>query len=90
MVDQVKVQTYYFGMFSLMPETFMDTSNGLRKDIAEAFYEMKPSVLRFPGETISKVSHPNNAGSGGRHWVLLSIDLVVSGTGVTTTPKALA
>ncbi|KAI7082118.1 glycoside hydrolase [Hortaea werneckii] len=47
--DQVKGQTYYFGMFSLMPETFMGTPNGLRKDIAEAFYDMKPSFLRFPG-----------------------------------------
>ncbi|KAI7066131.1 glycoside hydrolase, partial [Hortaea werneckii] len=47
--DQVKGQTYYFGMFSLMPDTFMDTPNGLRKDIAEAFYDMKPSFLRFPG-----------------------------------------
>ncbi|KAI6817140.1 glycoside hydrolase [Hortaea werneckii] len=47
--DQVKGQTYYFGMFSLMPETFMDTRNDLRKDIAEAFYDMKPSFLRFPG-----------------------------------------
>lgn len=47
--DDVKGQTFYFGMFSLMPETFMGTENGLRKDIAGAFYDMKPTFLRFPG-----------------------------------------
>ncbi|TKA74779.1 hypothetical protein B0A55_03848 [Friedmanniomyces simplex] len=47
--DAVKGQTYYFSLFSLMPETFMGTPNGLRKDIAEAFYDMNPSFLRFPG-----------------------------------------
>lgn len=47
--DAVKGQTYYFSLFSLMPETFMGTPNGLRQDIAEAFYDMAPTFLRFPG-----------------------------------------
>ncbi|KAK0257074.1 hypothetical protein LTR91_001589 [Friedmanniomyces endolithicus] len=47
--EAIRGQTYYFSLFSLMPETFMGTPNGLRKDIAEAFYDMKPSFLRFPG-----------------------------------------
>ncbi|KAK5733513.1 hypothetical protein LTR17_009630 [Elasticomyces elasticus] len=47
--DTVKGQTYYFSLFSLMPETFMGTPNGLRKDIAQAFYDMNPTFLRFPG-----------------------------------------
>lgn len=42
-------QTYYFDLISLFPETFMGTPNGLRPDIAEAFYDMAPSFLRFPG-----------------------------------------
>jgi len=47
--ETVRGQTYYFSLFSLMPETFMGTPNGLRQDIAEAFYDMAPTFLRFPG-----------------------------------------
>jgi alpha-N-arabinofuranosidase len=47
--SQVAGQTLYFGMFSLFPETFKGRNNGLRKDIAQAFYDMKPKFLRFPG-----------------------------------------
>jgi alpha-N-arabinofuranosidase len=46
---QVAGQTLYFSMFSLFPETFKGRKNGLRKDIAEAFHDMKPKFLRFPG-----------------------------------------
>ena len=42
-------RSYYFGLVSLFPETFAQRPNGLRKDIAEAFYDMKPKFLRFPG-----------------------------------------
>jgi len=42
-------QTLYFGLFSLFPETFKNRQNGLRKDLAEAFYAIKPKFLRFPG-----------------------------------------
>ncbi|KAL1637860.1 hypothetical protein SLS56_000417 [Neofusicoccum ribis] len=47
--SEVAGQTLYFSMFSLFPETFKDRPNGLRKDIAQAFYDMKPRFLRFPG-----------------------------------------
>lgn len=47
--SEVAGQTLYFSMFSLFPETFKDRPNGLRKDIAGAFYDMKPRFLRFPG-----------------------------------------
>ncbi|KAF2431603.1 glycoside hydrolase [Tothia fuscella] len=46
---QVAGQTFYFSMFSLFPETFKGRKNGLRKEIAQAFYDMKPKFLRFPG-----------------------------------------
>jgi len=42
-------QTLYFALFSLFPETFKNRENGLRKDLAEAFYAIKPKFLRFPG-----------------------------------------
>ncbi|OCL10174.1 glycoside hydrolase family 51 protein [Glonium stellatum] len=47
--SQVAGQTFYFDLISLFPETFKNRPNGLRKDIAEAFYDMKPKFLRFPG-----------------------------------------
>ncbi|KAL0259617.1 hypothetical protein SLS55_005354 [Diplodia seriata] len=47
--SEVAGQTLYFGLFSLFPETFKHRPNGLRKDIAQAFYDMKPRFLRFPG-----------------------------------------
>jgi hypothetical protein len=40
---------FYFGLVSLFGETFKGRKNGLRKDIAEAFYDMQPKFLRFPG-----------------------------------------
>jgi alpha-L-arabinofuranosidase len=47
--SQVAGKTFYFSLISLFPETFKNRPNGLRKDIAEAFYDLKPSFLRFPG-----------------------------------------
>ena len=47
--EDVRGQTFYFSLFSLLPETFMGYENGLRKDIAGAFYDMNPTFLRFPG-----------------------------------------
>ena len=47
--SQVAGQTLYFDLISLFPETFKGRKNGLRKDIAQAFYDMKPRFLRFPG-----------------------------------------
>ncbi|GAB7364183.1 hypothetical protein MBLNU230_g4734t1 [Neophaeotheca triangularis] len=47
--EQVAGHTYYFTLFSLFPETFRGTENGLRRDIAEAFYGLNPTFLRFPG-----------------------------------------
>lgn len=46
---EVGDSTYYFDLISVFPETFKGRKNGLRKDIAEAFYDMKPRFLRFPG-----------------------------------------
>ncbi|KAH6900844.1 arabinofuranosidase [Coprinopsis sp. MPI-PUGE-AT-0042] len=42
-------QSIHFAMFSLFPPTFRDRANGMRKDLAEALYELKPSFFRFPG-----------------------------------------
>ena len=47
--SEVAGETFYFDLISLFPETFKGRQNGLRKDIAEAFYDMKPQFLRFPG-----------------------------------------
>lgn len=42
-------QTYYFNMISLFGETFKGVENGLRKDLAESIYDLKPKFLRWPG-----------------------------------------
>lgn len=47
--SQVAGQTLYFNLVSVFPETFKGRKNGLRKDLAEAFYNLKPKFLRFPG-----------------------------------------
>lgn len=47
--SQVAGQTLYFNLISVFPETFKGRTNGLRKDLAEAFYNLKPKFLRFPG-----------------------------------------
>ena len=46
---EVAGQTFYFSLFSLFPETFKGYKNGLRKDLAQALYDMKPKFLRCPG-----------------------------------------
>jgi alpha-N-arabinofuranosidase len=47
--SQVAGQTLYFSLISLFPETFKGRKNGLRKDLAQAFHNLKPKFLRFPG-----------------------------------------
>jgi alpha-N-arabinofuranosidase len=47
--SQVAGQTLYFNLISLFPETFKGRKNGLRKDLGEAFHDLKPKFLRFPG-----------------------------------------
>lgn len=42
-------QTFYFNLISVFPETFKGYENGLRPDIADAFYDIQPKFLRFPG-----------------------------------------
>ncbi|KAG1790144.1 glycoside hydrolase family 51 protein [Suillus variegatus] len=42
-------ETINFAMFSLFPPTFKGRVNGLRMDIAQTLYDMKPSFFRFPG-----------------------------------------
>ncbi|KAF2149048.1 glycoside hydrolase family 51 protein [Myriangium duriaei CBS 260.36] len=42
-------RTYYFNLVSVLPETFKGYQNGLRNDIASAFYDIQPRFLRFPG-----------------------------------------
>lgn len=40
----------YIDMVSLFPkETFKNRPNGMRKDIAELLYDLKPKFMRFPG-----------------------------------------
>lgn len=46
---------------SLFPvETFNNTPNGLRKDIAEALQQLKPGVFRFPGGCIVEGTYLDN------------------------------
>ena len=47
--SEVAGATFYFGLISLFPETFMDRPNGLRKDLALAVNDLNPKFLRFPG-----------------------------------------
>lgn len=42
-------RTFYFAFNSLFAETFKDRPNGIRKDLGEAVYGLKPKFLRFPG-----------------------------------------
>ncbi|KAL3425240.1 alpha-N-arabinofuranosidase A [Phlyctema vagabunda] len=42
-------QTYYFSQISLFGETFKGYQNGLRKDLAQNIYDLKPTFLRWPG-----------------------------------------
>lgn len=42
-------QTFYFNLVSVFPETFKGYENGLRPDIANAFYDIQPKFMRFPG-----------------------------------------
>ncbi|EIW76868.1 glycoside hydrolase family 51 protein [Coniophora puteana RWD-64-598 SS2] len=41
--------TINFAMFLLFPPTFKDRANGMRIDVAEVLYSMKPSFFRLPG-----------------------------------------
>jgi alpha-N-arabinofuranosidase len=47
--EEVRGATFYFGLISLFGETFKDRPNGMRKDLAEKLYELKPKFLRCPG-----------------------------------------
>jgi len=47
--EDVRGQTFYFSLFSLFPETFKDTPNGLRRDLAGALDDVNMKFLRFPG-----------------------------------------
>lgn len=44
-----KKGTYYFDVISLFPPTFKDRKNGLRKDLGQMLYDLKPGFVRFPG-----------------------------------------
>ena len=41
--------TFYFSFISLFGETFKDRPNGMRKDLAQHVYDLRPKILRFPG-----------------------------------------
>lgn len=47
--SEVAGSTFHFGLNSLFPETFKGRTNGLRKDLTQNLYDMKPKFLRFPG-----------------------------------------
>ena len=40
---------FYFALNSLFGETFKSRPNGIRKDLGDAVYDLKPKFLRFPG-----------------------------------------
>ncbi|KAL8838644.1 MAG: hypothetical protein Q9170_002052 [Blastenia crenularia] len=46
---EVAGKTFYFSLVSLFPPTFKNRPNGMRVDLAEAIYELRPRFLRFPG-----------------------------------------
>ncbi|KAL8718435.1 MAG: hypothetical protein Q9225_004434 [Loekoesia sp. 1 TL-2023] len=46
---EVAGKTFYFSLVSLFPPTFKNRPNGMRADLAEAIYELRPKFLRFPG-----------------------------------------
>ena len=41
--------SFYVTLVSVFPETFKGRHNGLRKDLGENIYDLKPKFLRFPG-----------------------------------------
>ncbi len=46
--------TYHFDMVSLFPQdTWNHRKNGLRKDMMQVLYDMKPGFVRFPGGCVS-------------------------------------
>ena len=46
--------TYHFDMVSLFPQdTWNHRKNGLRKDMMQVLYDMKPGFIRFPGGCVS-------------------------------------
>ncbi len=47
--DEARGQTLYFNLVSLMPETYKDRPNGLRKDLAQKLEDGGFAFLRFPG-----------------------------------------
>lgn len=47
---EVAGKTFYFSLISLFPPTFKNRPNGMRADLAEAIYELRPKFLRFPGK----------------------------------------
>lgn len=47
--DEVRGETFYFGLISLFPETYNNRPNGLRKDLAEGIKGLNARFLRFPG-----------------------------------------
>ena len=47
--SEVAGKTFYCSLISLIPETYMDRPNGMRKDLAEHVKNLNPRFLRFPG-----------------------------------------
>lgn len=48
-VTEVAGKTFYFSLVSLFPPTFKNRPNGMRADLAEVIYDLRPRFLRFPG-----------------------------------------
>ena len=46
---EVAGKTLYCSLISLIPETYNDRPNGMRKDLAEHIKNLNPRFLRFPG-----------------------------------------
>ncbi|KAI9367890.1 glycoside hydrolase superfamily [Aspergillus egyptiacus] len=46
---ETRGETLLFGLVQLFPPTFRGRANGLREDIAELVYALRPKFLRFPG-----------------------------------------
>ena len=69
-ITALNAGTFYIAFTSLMPsDTWKGRKNGMRRDIVQAFYDMKPRFLRFPGGCLTHDGDLNpDARNGIYNW----------------------
>lgn len=65
---EVAGKTFYFSLLSLFPPTFKSRPNGMRADLAEVIYDLRPRFLRFPGRFESDFIEVENGAEGDTRW----------------------